>query len=255
MLTNIITSKAIICRYVLITIFFFFSSNVNADIGFQVIKSPYRHYVNVIISGKITEKDLDDLKIATERRSRLKPYYTFILNSEGGDLDTAMGIGKIISNLESRVIVQEHSQCLSECVFILAGGATRYVLGTVGIHRPYESHVADGSIASIGAKYELINKSAKDFFKDVNIKISLYDAMMRIPPKSMRLLSPEELEYFGLSTDNPYSDEVRIIDHTKSIGITREEYGLRQAKAEKICGETESITAYDKCRSNILHKR
>ena len=257
--------KTMVCRFVLITmVFLFLSFKANADIGFQLLEGNKVLGVRILISGTIVKKDLDELNLAVKKISEhvvspLFPHYIFYLDTEGGELDSAIGIGKIIRDLGALVRVEKHSQCLSSCVFILAGGASRFVQGIVGIHRPYDPSTTDSSVAGVRARYEQLSRTAKTFLKDVNIEVSLYETMMRTPPESMKLLSPKELEYFGLSVDDPYIDEARSIAAAKRMGITRVEYARRIVRAEKICGsllemdsDFEKSMAIARCHDDVM---
>lgn len=123
-------------------LFLFFSFKANADIDFKLLEADKVLGVRILISGTIVKKDLDELNSAVKKISEhivspLSAHYIFYLDSEGGELEPALGIGKTIRDLGALVMVEKHSQCLSSCVFILAGGASRFVQGIVGIHRPY----------------------------------------------------------------------------------------------------------------------
>jgi len=59
------------------------------------------------------------------------------LDSEGGSVDSAIEIGRFLRDKNSNVMVSAGEQCASACLFILAGGVTRYLGGRLGMHRPF----------------------------------------------------------------------------------------------------------------------
>ena len=90
----------------------------------------------ITIFGQIKQDDLKSF-IAFSRFARQDGLYQVRLDSLGGDVDTALSIGRIVRADKAAVAVLGDGRCLSSCVFVLAGGAIRYVAGPVGIHRPF----------------------------------------------------------------------------------------------------------------------
>jgi hypothetical protein len=59
------------------------------------------------------------------------------LDSPGGDVQSAIAIGRLVRANGANVLLSAGAQCASACLLILAGGAARYVDGKLGIHRPF----------------------------------------------------------------------------------------------------------------------
>jgi hypothetical protein len=59
------------------------------------------------------------------------------INSQGGDVNAAIAIGRMFRKERAHLQVNENSVCISACVLILAGAVERPVSGAIGIHRPY----------------------------------------------------------------------------------------------------------------------
>src|SRR5699024_8999956 len=70
---------------------------------------------------------------------------TVLLDSNGGDLRTAIELGRELRQAEARVFVAVPSSCISACVFTFVGGVERSVFGRLGIHRPYSTRTGEVS--------------------------------------------------------------------------------------------------------------
>ncbi|HRF90318.1 MAG TPA: hypothetical protein PLF65_05925, partial [Desulfobacter postgatei] len=66
------------------------------------------------------------LNQAKKADSDWESYRTLLLNSEGGDVATAMAIGRRVRQAQIVTGVHERSICASACILILAGGVSRY---------------------------------------------------------------------------------------------------------------------------------
>ena len=107
--------------------------------------------------------------------------------------------------------------------------------GAVGIHRPYAP--VDNATTATAQKlqYERLEKEVKAFLQAVNIPQELYDHMIRIPPEKVKVLSPDDLQRYGLNEHDPYEDAARVAGMAKSYGISSEELIRRKAKANAEC--------------------
>lgn len=107
-----------------------------------------------LISGEITDADataLAQISQFLDGRKLSRP--TITLNSHGGSVDAAIAAGRTIRQMRAWVSVPSKAHCLSACVFLLAGGATRLVSGEVGIHRPYTPQIGQLDIQQIQENY------------------------------------------------------------------------------------------------------
>ena len=199
-----------------------------------------------LISGEITDADataLEQIARFLEGRGLNRP--TITLNSPGGVVDAAIAAGRTIRQMRSKVEVDSGSRCLSACVFLLAGGASRLVsvTGKVGIHRPYTPQVGELDIQQAQQDYRATQDKAKEFLRDMNLSDRLYDAMVQVPSEQMRILDFDELEYFGLNLADPV--EVEYVDSlgAAKYGISKAEYLKRKAVADKCPNVVETFDA------------
>jgi hypothetical protein len=217
----------------------------------------------VEIRGEITNAPVAQLSGIIDKTRRKaeadKLFFTLVsvkLNSRGGSVNAAMAIGRIVRKEEAGAFVNRGAVCLSSCVLILAGGSFRSFEGKIGIHRPYlPVPTGDGDVASQDVKsiYQRMLQDLRAYFREMNVVDGLADAMLRINPENIRLLSEEELANYGLTPVDPISLEVYELQVAKLNGLNRQEYMRRKALAESQCGGPASLGT--DCYRNILKTR
>lgn len=187
------------------------------------------------VEGRITSRDVPLVKQALER-ARGSGRLLLMLDSEGGDIASAIEIGRLIRRWpDSIVLVSLDSKCFSACVFVLAGGLQRTVWGKVGIHRPFGSESKGGTYESTQKEFRAVEQVARKFLQDVNIPVSLFDEMMSVPPQKLRLLTEGELARYGIGQNDPVYEEMKDGQAAQALGITKEEYLRRKNRSERIC--------------------
>lgn len=208
------------------------------DTGFssQPKGSPDGTYA-IYLTGSIEQQDLQIFKntlkkisqqVQTEDRSPLDRM--LVLNSEGGDVATALSIGRIIRDNQMWVVVPDSAKCLSSCVFLLAAGVVKYPLGDIGIHRPYfEAKPTQGYDQAL----KEVLSASRNYFLEMNIPEQLADDMFSIAPAEIRLLGDDPLKKYRLNQDDIAYAEDRAIENAKAYGLSRQEYERRQ-KLSKI---------------------
>jgi hypothetical protein len=195
------------------------------------------------ITGTIERGDLIKFKSLL---SSLKKKYgekacsdgnTFVhINSEGGDVEEALLIGREIRKSSLGVIVHQYSSCLSSCVFILAGGVNRLAFGKIGIHRPYFSAVQSGkSSDDIRAMRNQVNKQIKSYLSYVDVPENLLDEMLAIPPEKIKMLSEVELIKFRLHGKDATQDEIDVAKQASYYNLASSEYRKRQSESIARC--------------------
>jgi hypothetical protein len=114
-----------------------------------------------------------------------------LLNSIGGSAAEAIKMGRLLRESGFETLVPTNSVCQGSCVYLLAAGKRKTVRGYVGLHRPYYP-AGDSSLATGG--YD-----ARGYLREMNVPVELADTMQSIDPRSMRVLTPSELQRYGLS--------------------------------------------------------
>jgi hypothetical protein len=137
----------------------------------------------------IFQNKINELKKEYEASEWKKKYkdWKFLLrvdlNSQGGNLTE-----------ESETFVSYKSECLSSCVFILAAGVNRNVIGKVGIHRPYfEALNSNATTLDIKKMRDENKKVMKEYFVNMDVSDSIIEEMMSIEPNKIKILSEDEL--------------------------------------------------------------
>jgi hypothetical protein len=224
------------------------------------------------ITGRITPRTVARFEKGlahAEGRQRL----LITLNSQGGDLASAMRIGRLLRNAQGRTIVEKDATCASACVFIFAAGLSRiidmphierptpglYASGfpsppafdpskrfeiatpkpaAIGIHRPALAGVpTQTDMPAVKAAADEDERELRKYAAEMNISQRLIDDMVAIPPEQVRWLSENDLKSYGLGFLDPVYAEAASITESKKYEITPAEYRSRNGKALSACGK------------------
>ena len=160
------------------------------------------------------------------------------LNSNGGDWEAAMAIGRRLRKVSSLAQVADGDECSSACVLILSGAQIRVVSrkGRVGIHRPYSSTTTPISLEQSQRRYQALSTATRAYLKEMNLPESLFEAMVRIPPESLRILTEHEVQQYGLEGRDPAYSESMDSTNANALGIDKQEYLRRKARTNSLCG-------------------
>jgi hypothetical protein len=214
------------------------------------------------ISKNIEEEIHQKIRNIKNRGDKLR-WCSVTVDSSGGDVYTAMRIGRLLRQEEARVVVLGGASCFSSCVLILAGGVQRQVLGKVGIHRPYfYDFPKDLKDDQIKPTLNKLWSDVRSYLTEMNIPSFLFEEMVSIPPSEIKILSKDELRRFCLNQDDPAWEEKYVRRQAERYGLTAAEYRRRDAlakKAEKedclgqgFCNSGDLFDDLDNCRESIL---
>ncbi len=160
------------------------------------------------------------------------------LNSRGGDVATAMKIGRIIRNSRGHTMVEGNATCASACVLLFAAGVSRVVFegGKIGIHRPALAAVPhESDMPTVKAAADRTADELLAYAAEMNISRRLIDDMLTVSPENIRWLSAEDRQGYGLGLLDPVYEEAAALDGAKKYGITPGEYRRRDALAQSVC--------------------
>lgn len=236
-------------------LFLLISFSAKADILVKDTKegSPSEYSMEIEISGEIKKKDVKTLNEALKAFTPDQIFIRVTPNSNGGDLNTAMEIGRILRKYNALSIMMEENQCHSACVFIIAGAPQRLILGgKVGIHRPYLYQ--DNETTEKGQKKQKskLDNLAIKYLKEMNVSETLYTDMVRISPQNIKILSKDELLKYGLGSDDPYFEDAENAKLAKNLGIPSAELIKRKSAFKTICiGDVKEIA---KCYKEVVEK-
>lgn len=209
------------------------------------------------IKGEISRSELDGVAQAIELKKN--PRLTVFVESRGGDWDAAMQFGRFLRKARALVTVTEGG-CYSACVLVLAGGVHRFINGPVGIHRPYSPDLSPKTYEEAQNQYRALEAATRRYLSEMNLPGTLFDAMLRVPPESMRVLTTKELEGFGLSHDDPVAQELDDAEEARHYGLTKQQYLARKARREKLCQPVylgpnrvrEAVDMFQLCRDDVM---
>ena len=181
--------------------------------------------IAVSIDGTIEAADVAKVEAFL---SAPKTPHVFFVNSDGGDLEAAIAIGRLLRKKEIAVDVLEGSRCASACVFILAAGVLRVTFGDVIIHRPYLANDLPGA-SGYDANYKRTAQLIRGYLAEMNIPAALGDRMLAIPPDEGQTLTVEEQNLYMLNAEDPAHEQKRAAEEAHKWGISLAEQRRRQA--------------------------
>jgi len=188
--------------------------------------------VRVVLSGEITRADVGAAEVMLNLLKSGKQKLagnTLWLASDGGDIDAAMDIGRILRNAGIFTFVGKTDRCASACVFAFMGGERRSVAGQLGIHRPFFPYTRD--YPDRLARFRNLQRTLKAYVEEMDFPTSLYEAVMLVPPESMKFLAPAELKSFYLEGISPSSEDRADAAAARRLDLSMFEYLKYKAKA------------------------
>lgn len=193
--------------------------------------APSGEEVHVYFSGAIVPADLVAAKVMTEllRSGRQRVAGNVVwFASDGGDIDTAMELGRLLRRHGLLTMVGKFDQCLSACVFAFMGGDRRMVAGRLGIHRPFFPFTLDSPDRQV--RFRNLQRVLKDYIDELDFPPSLYEAVMAVPPEVVHYLSVAELKRYYLDGISPSSEDLADAAEARRLKVSMAEYLARKAK-------------------------
>ncbi len=179
-----------------------------------VSSDPKSDTLVISIRGKISKSILEKIIQGTQKipiNNKFPPSLVVMLNSNGGDAEAAMEIGKIFRLHHAHVFVIDN--CASACVFSFIGGEFRQSLPlSIGIHRARVT-MSDRRAIIYSELNSTTNETAKNmllsfdqkaykYFEQMDIPLKLYDKIRQQKASDIYWLNSEELKEFHLNTQS-----------------------------------------------------
>jgi ATP-dependent protease ClpP protease subunit len=189
------------------------------------------------------------------------------INSQGGDVNAAIAIGRMFRKERAHLQVNENSVCISACVLILAGAVERPVSGAIGIHRPYLRTTPQQPLTANQVKdaYRTMLQDIRLYLREMNVSERLADDMLATEPERVHILTKAELKSYGLAGVDPTEQQTRAIEseardvqEANTLGLDRREYTRRKALGIESCvynsstGNLMTSSEMLDCRRRIL---
>jgi hypothetical protein len=182
------------------------------------------------ISNTISKNDADYV-IQHEADFKKIKMLTVQLDSQGGDVDAALKIGRIIRDNEAHVWVSTEAKCFSSCTLIYIAGVTRNNFGLIGLHRPYFASTPL-SRREIERQAPLMLQMIKDYVQSMGVTDLFYQEMVNTEPSNIRLYPNEGIKKLVPENDPTY-EEIQISYDARYYGINTAEMRQRRTDAEK----------------------
>lgn len=192
----------------------------------------------IFMSGVISAGDENTIArlLPTLKRSAFGTI-GFSIRSNGGDINTAMRIGRLLRKAEANV---ETCSCQSACVLVLVAGVTRGGCAgnaRIGVHRIYAATIdSRATTDEIRNHHRKLLTEIRDYLDEMSAPQTLLELMESVPPESMRYLSKQEQERYGLLGDDPAWNEKQTAHEARRSGLSSAEFRRRDALARAQCG-------------------
>jgi ATP-dependent protease ClpP protease subunit len=228
--------------------------------------SPMGCSFDLYIKGSIKKGDaaavkkiLDNACYEESRYKTKRVVFHVNLNSDGGDVNEALEVGRVIRAKGAFTRVWNQDVCLSSCVFVLMGGQSRQVMGKVGIHRPYFADLnPNATLPQIQKAREDMNVKISQYVREMDIAPTIVELMMSVPPEKMKILSEADLESYRLDGIDAAYDEKQVAEYASNWNISSATYRVRDSQREKKCGSVleakgmEAWRNYQICNWSIM---
>ena len=142
---------------------------------------------SIYLFNKITLKDLERVAYVGGQLPINMPFPKVMIDSDGADLDAAIGIGRILrwrkASVETYDISHPYtvSKCYSGCVLIAAGAVNRK-LSMIGLHSGFIKYPGDENDISLYQPIsEVSEKRIADYYKEMGISDEVHEIEKRTP--------------------------------------------------------------------------
>ncbi|HZV38659.1 MAG TPA: hypothetical protein VFF96_07925 [Pseudoxanthomonas sp.] len=171
------------------------------------------------------------------------------LDSVGGMVEDAMKAGDVIAGSHWTLWVREGAVCHSACVLVLAAGDMRMIRGSVGIHRIIRMSSTATTRAQLNEELRAVYGRVRDYLERNGAAVAMADQMMSVPNRNLRLLSADELQWYGLDGVNPVQDDLDRLRLMRECGqdfVTRRDAFIR-AFDNRCRSEVAGLEALNAC--------
>lgn len=164
----------------------------------------------IILKGEIVPGDYDKFIRIIKYVDR--PPLSIQLNSNGGDVNEAIKIGKVVNELMMRATITDNNVCASSCFYILVSSPERTLdTDKIGIHRPYFNKSYFSKLSSVEAKieYRRLNNYVANYLLKMGVPQDFIDRMFSISSDHVKWISRDEF-YQIIGKMPPFFEELAI---------------------------------------------
>ncbi len=175
------------------------------------------------------------------------------IESAGGHVEAAIRAGDAIGENDWTIWVRGDSVCHSACVLLLAAGDMRVIAGPVGIHRMIRLRSSATSRKELGEELRTVSDELRNYLERNGASDKVYDLMTTVPNRTLRILTVDELDQYGLSGANAVEDDLNRIRLVRRCGTDflqrrdafRRAYDAQCAQA--VDGQTQDVDQMNEC--------
>ena len=140
-------------------------------------------------------------RFAAELEQRGEYVRTLTLNSNGGSLEDALSMARLVRQHGLAVTIEAGALCASSCPLVLAAGTTRNVSANaaVGLHQFYAaSDIRDLDPAQAMSAAQATTARVSRHLSEMGVDPALWLHALDTPPQNLYYLSREEMETYRL---------------------------------------------------------
>lgn len=151
------------------------------------------------------ENALDQVALTAKGRINGAPFVTVELDSPGGDVVEALGMGRAINQRLAMTLVRPGHECVSACVFILMAGAVHTPISgaEIGVHRPILVSWTHMDAHEAHARFNGLMAYLQEYFRALGVSDAAYETMMSTDSFGMHDFTSAELDAMHLRGDGP----------------------------------------------------
>lgn len=171
------------------------------------------------------------------------------IDSSGGRIEDAVRAGDAIAESGWTLWVREGAICHSACVLVLAAADMRMIAGHVGVHRMVRIGSAATSRAELNQELQAVYEEMKRYLQRNGAAVAVADLMMTVPNHSLRLLTADEMDWFGLAGRNAAEDDLQRIELARRCGdeFVRRKDAFFRAFDARCASEVDAVDEMNAC--------
>jgi hypothetical protein len=201
---------------------FFVSEAALADVAVVGKQGDIENILRLRVHGTITKNDLQDVvdgisllekhPTAFYSSSGRIPIKIIELDSPGGDVATAISIGKIIRKLGAETRIPNGATCSSSCSLVFVSGVVRHMFGTarLGVHRPRFTDVSGFSNLTreqATLAYNELLASIDNYMHDMHVPKYFVETTRSTPSNSISYIMRKTALSEGIAGEDPAFSE------------------------------------------------
>jgi hypothetical protein len=154
----------------------------------------------ILIDGSF---EMNDSSAELVELSQLTNAEFVVFNSVGGNVGTALEIGRAIRQMGMNTVQLRSLECASACAFAFMGGVNRFAEpGAIGVHRSSFGTALDGIDAEVAVSaVQLHTAEVIEYLLEMDVDPAILQLALSYDANDIRYLSASEMVEFRLLSD------------------------------------------------------